>query len=167
MNDELFLEKVRERGALTSPDQARAVAEAVLEALGELLFDRDRLRLAEALPTPFGEALRRGAPGQDFGLEEFYRRVQRREGVAPGFGVEHAQAVCLAIAAALGEELTVYLVRRLPDELAPLFRRRRLEPTLPPDVHHTPQVAAGYGSTLSSGRFGSRDPVAEHHRPRG
>ncbi len=165
MHDELFLEKIRERGALTSPEQARAVAEATLEAVGELLVDRDRLRLAQALPTPFGEALRRGAPGQDFDLEDFYRRVQRREGVAPGFGVEHAQAVCLAIAAALGEELTVYLVRRLPDEFAPLFSRRRFEPTAPPDAHHTaPQVAAGFGSTLSTGRFGSRDPVAEHHR---
>jgi uncharacterized protein (DUF2267 family) len=167
MNDEFFLEKVRERGALTSPEQARAVAEATLEALGEQLFDRDRIRLAEALPAPFGEALRRGAPGQDFGLDDFYRRVQRREGVAPGFGVEHAQAVCLAIAAALGEELTVYLVRRLPDEFAPLFRRRRLEPTVPPDAHHAPQVAAGYGRTLSTGRFGSRDPLAEHQRSRG
>jgi uncharacterized protein (DUF2267 family) len=128
MNHETFLDRVLERAALSSRDEARAVSGAVMQALGELLDDRDRLRLAGVLSAPLAEALRRGRPGQTFDRDELYRRVQQREGVAPGFGIEHVQVVCRTLAEMLGDAPTVYLVRRLPDSFAPLFERRRPSP---------------------------------------
>lgn len=163
MEYEIFLQKVQDRAGLTGPDEADRVARATVEALGELLVDHDRRRLAEHLPDPLARALRDGEPGQDFELDDFYARVQRREGVTLGFGVEHAQAVCQALTEVLGDEMTIYLVRRLPADFEPLFERRRV-PTTPPVAPHGPRSMPGLGRTLATGRPGGTRPIAEYRR---
>jgi uncharacterized protein (DUF2267 family) len=163
MSYEHFIEQIQERSGFAGPAEAARAVDATLSALRERLVDDEAGALAQALPEPMAQILRRGAYDCDFGLDELYRRAGEREGVPLGFATEHTQVVCQVLAETIGAELLRRLQQHLPGDLAALLTSR---PPLaePPEPERRPrEIAPGAGATLAEGRPGSRHPLSEAH----
>ncbi|MGW2639092.1 DUF2267 domain-containing protein [Streptomyces sp. NPDC001348] len=125
MDCDEFIARVREHGEYRSTDEARKITEDVLEVLAQRLDAAQAEDLASRMPDPVGRALT--GPGrrqrEEFGIEEFYRRVADRTGARPRTAQWDAGAVLSAVADAVtGGELD-QLVSRLPADYAALFGR--------------------------------------------
>jgi uncharacterized protein (DUF2267 family) len=158
MIHEELLHRVEELAAFATDDEAERALAATLVTLGECLADNESRALAGELPPPAAQALRRAAFTGGCDVSEFYDRVARREGVAIGFGVEHAQAVCRAVGEGISEEALVRLRKELTPDVSALFDTPERD-TVP---EHVPHIA---GHSLSEGRPGSRHPVSEANDP--
>lgn len=156
MTYEQFLEKVMWRAGFEQSEQADKAARATLQTLAERLTEDERHPLAEQLPEPLAQILRAGAHEGDFDLAELYERVQRREGSAISFAVEHTQAVCEVIVEALSEPVLIRLRKHLPEPMAELFAERPIPPP-PPPVHARTEPS----TKLSEAKPGSRHPLSE------
>lgn len=152
-----FLELVC-RHAGSSQQDARRASKKTLEVFGELLTRADREATAEQLPRSLSNALRRGEPGQQFEIGEFYDRIVIEDDADQGFEVEHAQAVLVALGEMVDHETRKRLQAHLEEEYADLLepkeipevdRRRRGD-----DIEET-------RSTLSTGKPGSSRPLNE------
>lgn len=153
---ERLLQEVAARAGLSSREATESAVAATLETLGERLLPLDASFVASELTEPLARMVRsRSSPGE-FDLPDFYARVARREGVAPGFGREHATVVCQALAELLPEETSFHLRQRLPGGFAELLQPR---PELARPAHLHPIETRP--STLSSGRPGSQRPLSE------
>lgn len=162
-NEQDFLAEVARRAGFSGAEQARRASVAVLASLGERLVPDERRAVALALPEVLAQPLLGAESSADFGADELYRRVADREGTPLGFAVEHTQAVLEALGATLPLATRVRLERHLGPALAALFVPRA-EPPLPPvHVHVPPPEEPGEGTTLASGRIGSRNPLSEAH----
>lgn len=152
-----LVETVRVRMGGATQDEAVAATHATLAALGEHMGSIDALAVAAALPPPFDATLRNNIVDIRHDLDSFYARVAAREGVALGFAMEHAQAVCRALVLVLGEDVHEHLsVDVWPELLRPGVADR----TPPPP-------SSGRGSTLADGRPGSAHPLSEAPPPDG
>jgi len=150
-----FVERVA-RGGI--PHEARRAVHATLAALGEVLDETEKRRLASALPADLvawldERAFDRGAkPG------ELFERVARDETVTASEACERAQIVCGVIARALAPFDREMLCKHVPAELADLFRVD--EPSeAPPHVHHPKH------HVLATGDAGSAHPLSESAPP--
>ncbi|MET8245047.1 DUF2267 domain-containing protein [Streptomyces sp. NPDC005202] len=118
-----FLARVRQRGEYTSRDEAAKITEAVLGVLAERISPGEVEDLASQLPGPLGPALtsaKRQQP-ENFGIEEFYRRVAERTGARPRTAEWDAGAVLTTVAEAVsGGELN-QIISQLPSSFAVLF----------------------------------------------
>lgn len=163
MRYEHFLEEVREHTGVDSTSQALRIARITLRVLGEALLEHDRQNVAAGLPDPLARALTAGPSGKRVTARSFYDRIARREGVRPGFGLEHAQVVCQALTHTLRDETLLYLESRLPPDLAELFVDRRSAHGSIPVVrpHHRNETETIRGRTLATGRPGSSRPLSE------
>ncbi|WP_374987018.1 DUF2267 domain-containing protein [Streptomyces fradiae] len=118
-----FLTRVRERGEYYDQEEAAHITRAVLEVLGHRVAPGDAADLARLLPSALGEVLAPDGdrPAEDFGIEEFHRRVGMRTGPRPRTAQWDATAVLTALADTVpGEELD-RIVGRLPAGYASLF----------------------------------------------
>jgi len=160
---EELVERVRDLAALQSPDEVERAIEATLTTLGERLVDSEARALAAELPTKLAHALHRGAYSHDFGLDELYARVARREAVERSFGIEHAQAVCRALAEQISADARTRLRKELTPPIAALFALPDApEPVEAPEhVEHPEHGPHARRSTLSEGKPGSRHPLSE------
>jgi uncharacterized protein (DUF2267 family) len=158
MNKDRFLSEVMHRAGIESRDKAWDAVEATLEVLGQRLLDIDTRLVADQLPSPLNTALRRHQYESDFEVDEFYHRVATRQGVEVRHAVEHSQVVCQVLSETVNREGRIHLRVHLPDEMAQLFQRRRTTRELAPI---TPRQEAERRNTLSTGRVGSRRPIAE------
>jgi uncharacterized protein (DUF2267 family) len=158
MDHDVLLERVKRWGGMTRKREAERAIFATLKALREVLFDDEADTLARELPPRLARTLRRGAPAAKFGAKEFYERASRFEGVAPRFAVEHAQAVCQALASLLAP-LSVARLSRAAPELAALF-------IVPDRASHPATVPSPHAQTLSAGRPGSDHALSEAHPTR-
>jgi uncharacterized protein (DUF2267 family) len=109
------------------PEQVERAARATLETLAERISDREARHLAGELPATLRAWLERGAqhgepqPTEDFHVEDFIRRIARREEVDPEMASRHARAVFIGLARVVpGHELD-HLVAELPHEYEPLL----------------------------------------------
>lgn len=163
MRYEHFLEEVREHTGVVTTSQALKIARITLRVLGEALLEHDRQNVAAGLPEPLAEALLAGPAGKHVSVRSLYDRIARREGVRPGFGLEHAQVVCQALTHTLRDETLLYLESRLPPDLAELFVERRSAHSSIPVVrpHHRNEAENIHGRTLATGRPGGSRPLAE------
>jgi uncharacterized protein (DUF2267 family) len=136
MKTKPFLQSIRGRTGL---DEAAAVAaaEATLQTLGEILPQKDRKKLQKKLSEGLETHLTSVEADQEFDLDTFYARIAKREGVAMGFGMEHAQAVCQALAEQLDKDDRVFLTKRLPEEYHVLFEAPEVK-TVPPHMETSP-----------------------------
>ena len=76
MNHHEFLARVRELGEYASQAEAEQVTRNVLSVLGKRLVGGEANDLAAQLPAPLQDVLLAAAgPADDFGVEEFLRRV--------------------------------------------------------------------------------------------
>lgn len=119
-----FAERVRQRAGLATAEQARDVALAVVETLGERLSEGEAADLGTYLPGEFREAVTRRSQKEppEFGYEAFLERTAERAGVADA--ESHAQAV-LGVVGVLseivGDEEFEKLRSQLPAEYDELF----------------------------------------------
>lgn len=166
MSYEDLLAEVERRAGLETPDEAARVVAVAARALGERLLPDEGGPLADALPTPVAQRIREARYERDFDLDELCDRVGRGEGAGRDFGREHAQAVYQVFGESLPEAVRVRLQRHLGPELGALFepRARPLPPPRP--VHGAPPIGPGHGTTLATGRPGSRRPLSEAREDR-
>jgi uncharacterized protein (DUF2267 family) len=150
-----LLARVRELTGLRDDASARRAVQAVASVLFEQLAAHDRGWLGGFLPGAAAASAAIHRPVAE--LPEFYARVASREGAEPGYALEHAQSVCIAIAEQLDEGAARHLAKVLPDALVPLFAAR--ERTQAP--RHTWHEHTHARSTLSEGRPTSRHPLSE------
>ncbi|MGM0557095.1 MAG: DUF2267 domain-containing protein [Myxococcota bacterium] len=171
MKTKPFLQSIRGRTGLDET-AAMAAAEATLQTLGEIVPQKARKHIQKKLPEDLEAALTRGEAGQDFDLDTFYARVAKREGVAMGFGMEHAQAVCQALAEQLDNEDRVFIEKRLPEDFEVLFEAPEVK-TVPPHEQtapvsdREPPVEEPELSTESPGRPAQSGSVVNSPNPRG
>lgn len=167
-----FLDAVQHLSGLISRAEAARAAGAALGALSAELVEDERRLLAADLGENWKRAVMQGGRyadsrrgGQTGSADELYRRTAAGEDVDPGFGREHAQAVCAALARVLGDDTLDRLRRALPDELAGLLvapeptKPREAPETRPPDSRE--RARRGAGRTLAGGRPGSSRPLSE------
>jgi uncharacterized protein (DUF2267 family) len=137
--------------------ETRRALDATLLTLGEHLPPRDAAAVAAELPAALAPLLETPAHDECASVEEFYTRVAAREGLAVGFGHEHAQVVCRALAAALSAQARTQLACHLWPEL--------LHPTL--QDRQAAALPSRHGRDLASGIPGSRHPLSEAAPPTG
>jgi uncharacterized protein (DUF2267 family) len=150
-----FLLRVRELTGIDDDDTARRAIRAVTALVLEQLSPRDRAWLAACLPQRLDASPAPARPADT--LHDFYDRVASREGVEPGFAVEHAQCVCRAIGEQLDERARDRLARLVPDDLAELFAARE-SPHAPMRIAHHREHAR---ATLSEGHASSSHPLSQ------
>jgi uncharacterized protein (DUF2267 family) len=93
---------------------------ARLRTLGERLAGGESFDLASQLPKELVNELPERAPGERFGVEEFYRRVAEREGTDPATARRHARAVMMVPRQAVTSGEFDDLLSQLPKEYAEL-----------------------------------------------
>lgn len=161
MRYEDFVAEVELRGGFADPGEAERAVAAVARVLGQRLLPEERASLVAVLPGPVAARLSAAAYERDFDAGELYDRVARATAIGHGFGMEHTQAVCQVIGGLLPEDARRRLQKALPPELHPLFEPRDLGSPPPRPVHGRPPVEPGAGTTLATGRPGSRHPVSD------
>jgi uncharacterized protein (DUF2267 family) len=131
---------------------AERAVRATLASVAEALSSDEADALSRELSPDLRPLVQRHALGLPLDRSAFFAEVAARESVEVGFAVEHAECVCSALAERMSPDLRERLQRHLP-LLASLFELRDETPAdIPPLVH---------GSTLASGRPGSRHPLSE------
>jgi uncharacterized protein (DUF2267 family) len=159
MQESSLVSRVRERAGFAGHAEALRAIRAVVMAVGERLHDDEREALGRTLPESLAPALGRVAYAGDFDRDAFFSRVARHEAVAMCFGVEHAEVVCQALGALLPEEELIRLRRQLGASIGALF-------DAPEEIPTIARTTSTAGSTLSSGRPGSRHPISESRADR-
>ena len=119
-----FLSQVKQLANLASLEDADRAVFATLETLSERITGGEDGNLAAQLPTEIGNYLRKSMQaGEGFNLDEFFRRVSRREGAPVDLAAEHARAVLLVLQQAVAPGLIEKVKDQLPDEFDGLFLR--------------------------------------------
>jgi uncharacterized protein (DUF2267 family) len=126
MTAETFLRRVADRAGV-DPDDARKVADAVLDTLAERIAGGEVDDLIGRLPPELHPPLKRGkehsgGKAQKLSLEQFLERIAERQGVDLERAGDHARAVLTTLREAVGDEefsdVTVELPRDYEDLLA-------------------------------------------------
>lgn len=152
MDEHELVGRVQRRGLPTAYDARRAIR-ATVAVLSERLDEGEARALASALPPVFESATRTTRHGEAFDTAELYDRVRRRESAQPGFARESVQVVARTLGELLPADVLVRITRRMPPSMCELFAR--------PDVVEPPAHLPAQGTTLATGRPGSRHPLAE------
>ena len=123
MKYEEFIGQVRRRARLNSHDEAVNATQATLETLAGRLQGNEAAQLAAQLPEPLSMYMQPpyAGIGDDYDLDEFFRRVSAREGVSEVEANFHARVVIglLSEAVTMGEIADVKA--QLPPDIAKLF----------------------------------------------
>jgi uncharacterized protein (DUF2267 family) len=161
MDHDTFLNRVKRWGGMPRQREADLAISATLRALREALADDEADALARELSPPLAHIMRSRASLAGFGTKQFYERAAHYEGVSPQFAMEHAQAVCQALASVLPPASVARISHAAP-ELAPLF-------VVPDRDSHPLTVFSPDARTLAEGHPGSDHPLSEAHpvRPDG
>lgn len=132
MNDEEFLDRVREASGVESTDEAEGVAEAALATLGERISDGQAADLAAQLPEEVAEPLAEPpvAEAEEFPVDEFVDRVGERSPAENADPVAQSRAVVGAVADAVDESELRDAREQLPPEYDVVLRSG---PTADPD----------------------------------
>jgi len=127
-----------QRSRKLSPEEAEGAVQATLRTLAERISAGEARDLAAQLPPGVGELLADGSKAENFDLEEFLRRVSKREGVDLEQAESHARAVFDALARTVTHDELRDVASELPKEFAPLVASaqppRREQPERPPGV---------------------------------
>jgi uncharacterized protein (DUF2267 family) len=159
MDHDVLLGRVKRWGGMTGKREAEHAIFATLKALREALFDDEADELARELPPRLAAFVRSGSHRARMGAKAFYEEASRCEGVSMGFAVEHAQAVCQALASLVPPSSVARLTHALP-ELAALF-------VVPDRDSHPKAVLSPHATTLAEGHPGSDHPLSDASPPPG
>ncbi len=120
-----FVEVVQGRALFNTAGAAVRAIGTVLEVLGTCLARDEMMRLSLQLPQEIRSFLLQPGKAEEFGLEEFLKRVSEKEGGGQADAGIHARAVLSAIAESIPPvELRKVLIV-LPDEIRGLFAPMR------------------------------------------
>lgn len=119
-----FIEQVQQRAELHSRSEAEQATRAVLETLAEHVAGEEVETLAAPLPPELGIYLRetRRNTAENFSLDEFFRRVNEREGVKLEDSIFHTRVVCQLLSKIEDKADIVSLREQLPREFRHLFK---------------------------------------------
>ncbi len=121
MQHEQLLGAVQHRGRMASREEAERAIQATLGTLAERLTGGAAANLAAQLPPEAASAMRDVEFAEAFSLDEFFRRVSRREGVDLPKSVFHARAVVDVLADAVADGAMAHVRAQLPQEWGRLF----------------------------------------------
>jgi uncharacterized protein (DUF2267 family) len=150
-----FIERLVEVAPFANQAEAARAARALLQVLGGLLTQDERVALARELPAELVRLLAIGLPQPNVDWTEFHRRVAQVEGVPLALAIEHSEVVCRALCEALAPSTRQHLQTTLP-KLAGLFE-------LPTDIERPLSEAHRSSSApndLAEGRPGGASPIA-------
>ncbi len=116
-----FIDLVQERARLRTWDETLVAIEATLKTLGERLTEEEAADLAAQLPPAIGRYLTVVDMNKDFGLDEFYEHVSRRESIGQPMSMEHARAVMSVVVESVSPGELRDVLAQLPDEFDSLF----------------------------------------------
>lgn len=159
-----LLDGLAQRG-LADKTASRHVLRATLAVLGERLVDDEAQALGEVLPAELAECIDRSEYDGDFGAEELFDRVRRREHTPDSRAKESAEIVLTVLGACLGPDVRMRIARGLPARAAELLLGGR-ECSGEPSPHRD-APRASRTVTLAGGRSGSRHPLSEAAPPAG
>ncbi len=117
-----FMNRVKTHANMKSDDQAIKVTKATLETLSERIAGLEPKDLASQLPEEFKTSMKTEGQGEQFDVQEFYKRVARKASINdPNTAKQQTKAVLTTVAEAVsGGELND-IRSQLPDEYHPLF----------------------------------------------
>ncbi len=121
MNYDDFVGQVQHRARLSSNGEAVKAIRATLETLAERIHSGEASDLAAQLPEEIGHYLLNKNGGERFGLDEFFARVSRKEGVDLPVSIYHARVVMEVLQEAADPNEMAQVRGQLPDEYNPLF----------------------------------------------
>lgn len=155
MTHDEFVGQVQARARLASSSEAERAIRATLETLAERLEHGIANNLAAQLPEEIAPHLRTDAGFERLTLDDFFRRVQSREGGSVDLPAAtfHARAVIEVLQMALTQGAVEKLRTQFPAEFEPLFAsgsQGRMK---------TGQDAAGGEARDRSGGASSRGPA--------
>ena len=118
-----FLGEVQHLARLGSSGKAARAVAATLETLGERLHGDEADNLGAQLPYALAAYLRLARQKEDFGLDEFFRRIAEREGgeVDLPDAAHHARVVIAVLERAVTPGEWADARAQLSDEWNPLF----------------------------------------------
>jgi uncharacterized protein (DUF2267 family) len=112
-----------EQAAGILPEEAERAARATLETLGERITGGEAEDIARFLPRELRPILdSASALAEPFDMEEFVRRVARREGVDEATARRHARAVFVALGRAVAPGELRDMAAQLPKDFDELLR---------------------------------------------
>ncbi len=122
MRYEEFVEKVQDRISPARPDEAERAVAATLDTLADRLSHGEARDLAAQLPEELKGVFQKAAGGAEgFSLEEFYRRVAKKEGVSIDTATGQASAVMAVLGEAISDDELEDIRSQLPQEFYHLF----------------------------------------------
>jgi uncharacterized protein (DUF2267 family) len=116
-----FMGQVQNRARLGSTGDAVRATRATLEVLAQRLYGGEAEDLAAQLPHEIQPFLEKTGPSEDFGVDEFFRRVSEVESVDLPEAVYHARAVVSVLRDAVTPGEIEDMRAQLPGEYDPLF----------------------------------------------
>lgn len=120
---EKFVGKVEERIGNPAPGEAERAVISTFETLRERVSDGEARDMADLLPEEIAEPLRgRSGDPEGFSLDEFFRRVAKREGVTPEEATAHVTAVMSVLGETLPEDEWRNVRAQLPREFHTLLQ---------------------------------------------
>ena len=120
MKYEQILEEVKIRAQLDNLQQAAEVSRAVLEALGERLFNNEADDLAAQLPEQLAQSLR-GHQSRAFGLDEVLAMIAGKTDASPDQAEHYAGTVIAVMKKFISEGELHDVQAQLPKEFSRLF----------------------------------------------
>jgi uncharacterized protein (DUF2267 family) len=132
VNEDEFLRTVEQLAGIGREPAARATR-ATLETLGERIVGGEADDIASQLPSGIARWIAGNGKAEPFDIDEFLRRIGKREGVDVETAERHARAVFEALHRAITPGEFADMVAELPKTFAPL---------LPPGTGPTEVVAA-------------------------
>lgn len=137
MQYDVLLDRIRTEAGLSQTREARALAQAVMTALGERVTPGLAGNVASQLPQELKSSLAEAhGPRLTGGADAFVRRVQdawqARSGERRTLPAETVQAALHVVASALTPGEVEHLLGQLPEDLDRLIRTSTLQRTTPP-----------------------------------
>jgi uncharacterized protein (DUF2267 family) len=131
--EEAFLELVERAGGI-APRQAREAVRATLCTLAERITRGEAEDLAVFVPPEYRALLTSaGEPPERFGVDEFVRRVARREGLDSRTATRHVRAVFTALGQAASRDALSNLAAQLSTDFDPLLEAARRAGAVAPE----------------------------------
>lgn len=123
MQHDEFIGKVQHKARLASRGEAERVTRATLETLGERLYGGVTDNLAAQLPPEIGRHLTEPEEKHKYSLDEFFDKVQEREGAGTDLpeAVYHARTVIEELEEAVSPGEIEKVRDQLPSEYNRLF----------------------------------------------
>jgi uncharacterized protein (DUF2267 family) len=112
---------VKERARVASLEEVLRATRSTLSTLNERLSGGEPGNLASQLPPELQQYLDDQGKGERFNVDEFFKRISRREGIDLPVSVHHTRAVISVLREAVSAGEIQDFLAQLPDDYRKLF----------------------------------------------